>query len=100
VKLDIYRSCSRQEKREVLETFWRTNVTATERVHQAAMQYGPYAVACLVAIALELAFVIAVSISRAHVVGGIAALFEVLAVVSLWWAFVRTRSVRSQPSSL
>src|ERR1039458_3354340 len=27
VKLDVYRSCTRQEKREVLETFWRSGVT-------------------------------------------------------------------------
>jgi hypothetical protein len=94
VKLDVYRSCSRQEKGEVLNVFWRSNVQAPARIQQAAVQYGPYAEICLVAVALELALIIGLSMSRADVVGAVAAVFEALVVVSLWWALVRTRAMR------
>jgi uncharacterized membrane protein YhaH (DUF805 family) len=95
MKLDVYRSCSRQEKQEVLNAFWHRNVQPSSRIRRAAYQYGPYAVLCLVAVALELAFVIAVTIHRALVVGCIAIAFEGLVMLSLWWAVVRWREVKS-----
>jgi hypothetical protein len=95
MKLDVYRSCSRQEKHEVLNAFWHRNVQPSSRIHRAADQYGPYAVLCLVAVALELAFVIAVTISRALVVGSIAIVLEGLVLLSLWWAVVRWREVKA-----
>ena len=94
MKLDVYRSCSRQEKTEVLATFWRRNVEAPSRIREAARQYGPFAVISLVAIAAELALVIAVSIMRAYAVGSVAVLFEAIVVLSLWWALVRTRDIK------
>jgi hypothetical protein len=94
VKLDIYRSCTRSEKMEVLDTFWRRNHEAPSRIKEAALQYGPFAVACLIAIAAEVAFVIALTISRAYVVGIAAVLCEVLVLWSLWWALVRTRDIK------
>jgi hypothetical protein len=94
MKLDVYRSCSRQEKGQALETFWRSHVKSSDRIHLAAVQYGPYAVICLVAVALELAVIIVLAMSRANVIGVIAILLEVVAVTSLWWAIVRTRAVR------
>jgi hypothetical protein len=94
MKLDVYRSCSRQEKGQVLDTFWRSNVESTERIHRAAVQYGPYAVICLVAVALELGVIIGLSMSRVDVIGAIAIVFEAVTVASLWWALVRTRAVR------
>jgi hypothetical protein len=94
MKLDVYRSCSRKEKMEVLNTFWRRNVDAPSRILDAALQYGPVAVACLVAIAAELALVIAVSITRAYVIGLIALACEALVLWSLWWALVRTRDIK------
>jgi hypothetical protein len=94
VKLDVYRSCSREEKAEVLNTFWRRNVEAPSQIREAARQYGPFAVISLVAIALELALVIAVSIMRAYLVGGVAVIFELVVMLSLWWALVRTREVK------
>jgi len=94
VKLDVYRSCTRQEKMAVLNTFWRRNVEAPSRILEAALQYGPVAVACLVAIAAELALVIVVSITRAYVVGIVAVVCEALVVWSLWWALVRTRDIK------
>jgi uncharacterized membrane protein YhaH (DUF805 family) len=95
MKLDVYRSCSRQEKQEVLNAFWHRNVQPSSRIHQAAFQYGPYAVLCLVAVALELAFVIAITINRALVVGWIAIVLEGLVVLSLWWAVQRWREVKT-----
>ncbi|MCU1362243.1 MAG: hypothetical protein JWM55_71 [Acidimicrobiaceae bacterium] len=94
MRLDVYRSCSRQEKVQVLEAFWRSHVKSSDRIHLAAVQYGPYAVICLVAVAVELAVIIALALSRAIVIGLIAILLEVVAVTSLWWALVRTRAVR------
>jgi hypothetical protein len=94
VKLDVYRSCSRKEKGQVLDTFWRSNVKSSERIHLAAVQYGPYAVICLVAVALELAVIIGLAMSRADVIGIIAIVLEIVALPSLWWALVRTRAVR------
>jgi hypothetical protein len=96
VKLDVYRSCSRREKGQVLETFWRSDVSPSERVHLAAVQYGPYAVICLVAVTLELALIIGLSISRASVIGVIAIVLEAVTVASLWWAVVRTLAVRRE----
>lgn len=94
MKLDVYRSCSRQEKGEVLNAFWHTNVTPTQRIHEAAIQYGPWAVLCLVTLALELGLVIYVAINRAAVVGWFAVLLEAIVVLSLWWAVVRWRALR------
>jgi uncharacterized membrane protein len=94
MKLDVYRSCTRKEKGQVLDTFWRSNVESTDRIHRAAVQYGPYAVICLVAVALELAVIIGLALSRADIIGVIAIVLEVVTVVSLWWAFVRTRAIR------
>lgn len=78
----------------MLNTFWRRGVEAPSRISEAARQYGPFAVISLVAIALELALVIAVSIMRAYLVGGAAVICEAVVVLSLWWALVRTREVK------
>jgi hypothetical protein len=96
VKLDVYRSCSRQEKRQVLEAFWRTSAHPTSRIQTAAAQYGPYAVLCLIAVAAELLVVILVSFDREVVVGILAILIEAFVMWSLWWAIVRSRAIRHQ----
>jgi hypothetical protein len=99
VKLDVYRSCSRQEKRQVLEAFWRTNAQPTSRIHEAAVQYGPYAVLSLLAVAAELLVVILVSIDRAVVIGVLAILLEAFVLWSLWWAITRSRAIRDELTS-
>jgi hypothetical protein len=99
VKLDVYRSCSRQEKREVLEAFWRTSAHPSSRILEAAYQYGPYAVLCLLAVAAELLVVILVSIDRAVVIGILAALLEAFVLWSLWWAVVRYRAIKGESLS-
>jgi hypothetical protein len=100
VKLDVYRSCTRQEKREVLEAFWRRSGHPTARVHEAALQYGPFAVISLVTVVLELALVIFVSLHRAPVVGWLAVAFEAIVVLSLWWSLVRFRAISAHASEL
>jgi putative flippase GtrA len=96
MKLDIYQSCTRSEKRDVLNKFWSRNVQSSPRIQQAAFQYGPYAVICLIAVALELGFVIAVTIHRAFVVGLIAVLLEAFTLWSLWWAVLRWRAIKAE----
>lgn len=99
MKLDVYRSCSRREKRQVLEAFWHRDAEASSRIHQAAGQYGPYAVISLVAVALELLVVVLVSIDRATAIAALAIFFEVLDLVSLWWALVRLRSFKGDAAA-
>ena len=80
----------------MLETFWHSHVESSSRIRDAAIQYGPYAVACLVAVAAELAVVIVASADRAFVVSWIAVVVEVVVVLSLWWAVVRSRALRRE----
>ncbi|HVB52367.1 MAG TPA: hypothetical protein VND89_11605 [Acidimicrobiales bacterium] len=93
MKLDAYRSCSRAEKREVLNAFWHRNVVASRRVRDGAAQYGPYAVACLLAVTLELLVVILFSFLRTAVIGWLAGIVEVFVVAFLLWAVVRCRTL-------
>lgn len=99
MKLDVYRSCSFREKREVLDAFWRTKGASSPRIEEAARQYGPYAVVSLVVIALELAVVLAVSIDRGLAIAWIAGPLELVTLASTWWAVVRDRALRAAPSS-
>jgi hypothetical protein len=94
----VYQSCSREEKRDVLEAFWRRRATPSARILQAACQYGPFAMLCIIAVAPELALVVFVSLHRAIVVGSIAASLEVLVLVSLCWALLRWRTIKGQTS--
>ncbi len=94
MRLDVYRSCTRQEKREVLNAFWHSNVQPSARIHRAAYQYGPYAIICLVALVVELVIVITVAVGRSDVVASLASLLEVFVAWSLWWAVVRNRAIR------
>ena len=41
--LATYRSCTFTEKRAVLRTFWSRRVAESDKVNQAANEYGPYA---------------------------------------------------------
>jgi hypothetical protein len=92
--LDVYRSCSRSEKREVLEVFWRRDVVASERITDAALQYGPWALLCCVVLAVEPIPVLALSVGRSDALAWAAALVEAVVLLSLWWAAVRCTSLR------
>ena len=97
MRLDVYRSCSRTEKREVLEVFWRRGVDGSDRIVLAAKQYGPWAVLCCAILALEPIPVLALSLGRAPWVLVLAVVVEALLVLSVWWASVRFASLRRVP---
>jgi hypothetical protein len=94
VRLDVYRSCSRSEKREVLEVFWRRDVAAPERITDAALEYGPWALLCCVVLAAEPIPVLALSIGRADALVWTAVVIEAILLVAVWWAAVRCTALR------
>jgi hypothetical protein len=96
VNLDVYRSCSFKEKRDVLNTFWRTNTTPTSRIGEAAVQYGYYAVLCLAVVVVELALILIVAINHGSFITWLTAAGEIFVVWSTWWAVKRFRILRTQ----
>jgi hypothetical protein len=96
VNIDVYRSCTWREKRDVLNVFWRTNVETTSRIIEAAVQYGYYAVICLVVVMLEVAVIFAATINHHSFVAGFAAAAELFMIWSTWWAIKRYRVLKSQ----
>ncbi|HEY8081001.1 MAG TPA: hypothetical protein VIE15_02845 [Acidimicrobiales bacterium] len=99
MKLDVYRSCSRAEKREVLNVYWHRGVETSSRIALAARQYGPWAILCLIVLAVELVPVIALSFGHANVVGVIAVALEAVVLLSLYWAVVRYQALRAAPAT-
>jgi hypothetical protein len=95
MKLDVYRSCTWREKRDVLNAFWRANVDSTPRISEAALQYGHYAVICMAVIILEVALVIAVSIAHRSAFAVVAAALEVFVLLSTRWAVLRYRTLKA-----
>ena len=95
MKLDVYRSCSWREKRLVLETFWHRGRLGTEKVTEAAAQYGPWAVIALVVLAVELVPFIVLGLLHSPVIGVAAILVEVITLLSLWLAVIRTSDLRA-----
>jgi len=95
VNIDVYRSCTWMEKRDVLNVFWRTNVDATSRIVVAAAQYGYYAVISLVVVMAEVALILWVGLEHNALVAGLAAALELFMIWSTWWAIKRYRSLRS-----
>ncbi len=57
--LETYRSCSAAEKRLVLATFWSRKPSESDKVLQAAREYGPYDVVMVGLISLELGVIAA-----------------------------------------
>jgi len=55
VNIDVYRSCTWREKRDVLNVFWRTNVDATRASSWRPRNTGYYAVISLVVVMAEVA---------------------------------------------
>jgi len=96
VNIDLYRSCTFKEKRDVLNVFWRKNVEASSRIGTAAVQYGYYAIICLAVVMLELALILAAALDHASFVAGISALAELFMIWSTWWAIKRYHVLKSQ----
>jgi hypothetical protein len=95
VNVDVYRSCSWREKRDVLNVFWRSDVEASSRLVQAAVQYGFYCIVCFVVVILELALILVVGLRHNAFVAGLAAASELFMFWSTWWAVKRYRVLRS-----
>jgi hypothetical protein len=94
VHLDVYRSCSWSEKRQVLEVFWRRDVAASDRITLAALEYGPWALLCCVVLAIEPIPVLAISIGRSEVLTWVAVVVEVMLLAAVCWAAVRCNSLQ------
>lgn len=99
MNLDVYKSCTHAEKRQVLEAFWHADAAAPVRINYAALQYGPFAIALLIIVAAELAPVIYFSLSRGYAVAWIPVLIEAAVVASAGWAVARLRTLRHQFAS-
>jgi hypothetical protein len=95
VKLDVYRSCTWREKRDVLNAFWRINVESTPRISEAALQYGYYALIAMAVIILELALVIAVSIGHRSLFAVVGAFLEIFMLWGTRWAVLRYRTLKA-----
>jgi hypothetical protein len=96
VNIDVYRSCSWREKRDVLNVFWRSDVEASSRLVKAAVQYGYYCLICLFVVILEVAVIFVVGLSRNTFVAGFAAASELFMFWSTWWAVKRYRILKHQ----
>jgi hypothetical protein len=94
VQLDVYRSCSFKEKREVLGVFWRSSEASSNKIAEAALQYGVVALPCLAIVGLELMLFIALAIERGETTGWIAGVFEVVVIVSIVRAVRRLKLLR------
>jgi len=99
VKVDVYRSCSWREKRDVLNVFWRTNVEASSRIIEASVQYGYYAVICMVVVMVEVAFILGVALDRNALIAALSVLAELFMIWSTWWAMKRYRILKYQFAS-
>jgi hypothetical protein len=95
VNLDVYRSCSFKEKREVLSVFWRTTAEGTERISRAAVQYGYVAIICLIAILLESVLLTVLSIVHGSALAWIGAAGDAFMVWAIGRALVRYRALKS-----
>lgn len=93
--LATYRSCSFSEKRAVLRTFWSCRAHESEKINLAAREYGPYALALVVVITVELAIIATLLVVRASGWSWVATTATVLAMWSLWW----TVQCRRRPDS-
>ena len=94
MNIDVYRSCTFKEKRDVLNVFWRTNVESTTRIGEAAVQYGYYAVICLAVVMLEVALILVVALNHNAFVAGFSAAAELFMLWSTWWAIKRFRILK------
>ncbi len=83
--LTTYNSCSFSEKRDVLRTFWSTRLHESDKINVAAREYGPYALALVVIIAVELIIISALLVDLASGWAWMATAASVLSLWSVWW---------------
>ena len=93
-KLDVYRSCTWREKRQVLEAFWRTDEGSSPRIRAAALEYGAVAKSLLVVIAVEVALLSVFALATGHALGWVGGAVEIGAVCSVMRSRHRLRALR------
>ena len=98
MRLATYNSCTFNEKRAVLRTFWSGRSNESEKINLAAREYGPYALGLVAIISFEMLIIAALLIARANGWAWVATASSVLALWSLWWTVVCRRRVNTQVS--
>ena len=93
--LATYNSCSFNEKRAVLRTFWSGRAHQSDKINQAAREYGPYALWLVVIITIELLIIAALLVARTNGWAWVATAATVLALWSLWWTIQCRRRMSS-----
>jgi hypothetical protein len=91
--LDVYRGCTRAEKREMLGVYWHRGVEASPRILAAAREYGPWAVVCCIVVVAELALDAAFLFGRVDGLAWLAVLAAGGSALATWWAAVRWREL-------
>jgi hypothetical protein len=95
VGLATYRSCTFAEKRAVLRAFWSRRAAESDKVGQAAREYGPYALVMVAVICVELVLITVALFALGNAWAWLTATAAVLAVVSTWWTRVCQRAMPS-----
>lgn len=93
VRLAAYRRCTFREKRDVLRVFWSRREAASDLVGAAAREYGPYAMAMVTVIAVELAVIAATLLVGGSVWAWPATIATGIAAWCVWWTRVCVRAV-------
>jgi hypothetical protein len=92
MRLATYQSCTFAEKRAVLRTFWSIREDESDKVNLAAREYGPYALAMVAIIAIELAIISSVLVARGNAWAWAAFIATAFALWSLWRTYVCQRA--------
>lgn len=95
VRLATYNSCTFNEKRAVLRTFWSGHTDESEKINLAAREYGPYALGLVAIISIELIIIAVLLTARANGWAWVATASTVLALWSLWWTVVCRRRINA-----
>lgn len=97
--LATYQSCSFQEKRAVLRTFWTRRLDESEKINCAAREYAPFALGLVSIITVELLVIAVTLIARVNGWAWAATLATVLCAWSLIWTIMCSRAAGAHPSS-
>jgi hypothetical protein len=100
VKLDHYRSCTWQEKRHVLDHFWRTQSNPSQLIVTSALEYGYYAIICLEIVIAEIAIIAVIAVGHGSTLAWWALVAEALVMFATWWAVVRYRALKVAGATL
>ncbi|MFI5035447.1 MAG: hypothetical protein ACHQFZ_04505 [Acidimicrobiales bacterium] len=93
--LVTYQSCTFREKRAVLRTFWTGHVDESDKVNRAAREYGPFALAMVAVITVEVVLISAILVARGSGWAWLAVAGSLLAMWSLWRTRVHHRATQA-----